>query len=203
MIHLEILELNFCGLNKYTKRNIEERSDEDVAFEGRDSTVSLNVLELNKDYYLENIEEDEKNIEMNDFSYIKSSPIKLEFKSGLCKGYENKEFLSNYYNQYIFTTISIGSNNQKIDLALKLNRYITYITGSGNTQLKSEIFNEKNSETYKKLEEKETDSHEDEFFISYKSKDNIKLCNTLGENITTRFWITLYSHKYKILFFLL
>ena len=73
MIHLEILELNFCGLNKYTKRNIEERSDEDVAFEGRDSTVSLNVLELNKDYYLENIEEDEKNIEMNDFSYIKSS----------------------------------------------------------------------------------------------------------------------------------
>ena len=60
MIHLEILELNFCGLNKYTKRNIEERSDEDVAFEGRDSTVSLNVLELNKDYYLENIEKDEK-----------------------------------------------------------------------------------------------------------------------------------------------
>ena len=73
MIHLEILELNFCGLNKYTKRNIEERSDEDVAFEGRDSTVSLNVLELNKDYYLENIEKDEKNIEMNDFSYRKSS----------------------------------------------------------------------------------------------------------------------------------
>lgn len=69
MIHLEILELNFCGLNKYTKRNIEERGDDDVTFEGRDSSVSLNVFDLNKDYYLDNTEKNEKNIEMNEFSY--------------------------------------------------------------------------------------------------------------------------------------
>lgn len=69
MIHLEILELNFCGLNKYTKRNNEERGDDDVTFEGRDSSVSLNVFDLNKDYYLDNTEKNEKNIEMNEFSY--------------------------------------------------------------------------------------------------------------------------------------
>ena len=125
------------------------------------------------------------------FSFIKTSPIKLEFKSGLCKGYENKEFLSNYYNQYLFTTISIGSNNQKIDLALKLNRYITYITGSGNSQLKSEFFDEKNSNTYKQLEEKETESTEDEFFISYKSKDNINF----GDKLTFNNFIFFLSQK--------
>ena len=116
------------------------------------------------------------------FSNINSASIKLEFKSGLCKGNENSEFLGNYYNQYIFTTISIGSNNQKLDLALKLNRYITYIIGSENSKLKSDFFNEKESNTYKILEEKEYESKEDEFFSSYKSSDNINFGNNFNIN---------------------
>ena len=43
MIHLEILELNFCGLNKYTKRNIDLRGIDDIGFEGRDSSVGLDI----------------------------------------------------------------------------------------------------------------------------------------------------------------
>ena len=116
------------------------------------------------------------------FCYIKASPIKLQFKSGLCKGNENSEFLSNYYNQYLFTTISIGSVNQEMQLALKLNRYITYIAGSENSGLKSGYFYEKYSETYKKLEEREIESNEDEFFISYKSSDNINFGDKLFFN---------------------
>ena len=52
MIHLEILELNFCGLNKYTKRNIELRGLDDILGHGRDSTVGLNI-DINKDYSIE------------------------------------------------------------------------------------------------------------------------------------------------------
>ena len=53
LIHLEILELNFCGLNKYTKRNIEFRGLLDTSEEGRDSTVGLEKIDINKDYYIE------------------------------------------------------------------------------------------------------------------------------------------------------
>ena len=41
MIHLELIELNFCGLNKYTKRNIELRGIDELLFEGRDSTANM------------------------------------------------------------------------------------------------------------------------------------------------------------------
>ena len=124
-------------------------------------------------------------------STINSTAIKLEFKSGLCKGNENSEFLSNYYNQYIFTPISIGSKNQKLELALKLNRYITYIIGSENSKLKSDFFNEKDSITYKQLEEKEYESRDDEFFSSYKSSDNINF----GENFHYNNYIFFLSQK--------
>ena len=50
MIHLEVLELNFWGLNDFTKRNIDLRGIEDVSGEGRDSTVSLNKIDIDKDY---------------------------------------------------------------------------------------------------------------------------------------------------------
>ena len=116
------------------------------------------------------------------FSYINTSPIKLQFKSGLCKGNEKSEFLSNYYNQYLYTTITIGSKNQKLDLALKLNRYITYMLGTENSELKSDFFNEKESSTYKQLDKREIESNEDEFFMSYKSADNINFDNGLFFN---------------------
>ena len=53
MIHLEILELNFCELNKYTKRNIELRGLLDSIDEGRDSSVGLDKIDINKDYFIE------------------------------------------------------------------------------------------------------------------------------------------------------
>jgi len=53
MIHLEILELNFCGLNKYTKRNIINRGKEDVLSEGRDTVMDdKGALAIDKDYYI-------------------------------------------------------------------------------------------------------------------------------------------------------
>lgn len=67
MIHLEILELNFCGLNKYTKRRIEKRGVEDIFFEGRDSTVDTNIIPINDDYYYKK-ENGEAHIEMKESS---------------------------------------------------------------------------------------------------------------------------------------
>ena len=61
MIHLEILELNFSGLNKYTKRNIELRGLIDSFAEGRDSTAGTDKIDINKDYLI-----DEKTTEMEE-----------------------------------------------------------------------------------------------------------------------------------------
>ena len=62
MIHLEILELNFCRLNKFTKRNIELRGLEDIIGEGRDTTADLNNIDVNKDYYLTEMEDRTMNV---------------------------------------------------------------------------------------------------------------------------------------------
>ena len=64
LIHLEILELNFWGLNKYTKRNIELRGLLDSIDEGRDSSVGLDKIDINKDYFIEGNQKEEKTIEM-------------------------------------------------------------------------------------------------------------------------------------------
>jgi len=73
MIVLEIIELNFCGLNKNTKRNISQRGIDDILEEnGRDSTVSLNQIDLNKDYYMNisaDVYEKKEEIELNQLSY--------------------------------------------------------------------------------------------------------------------------------------
>ena len=66
MIHLEILELNFVGLNKYTKRNIELRGLIDSFAEGRDSTFGTDKIDINKDYLIEGIENNEKTTEMEE-----------------------------------------------------------------------------------------------------------------------------------------
>ena len=79
MIHLEILELNFCGLNKYTKKNIEFRGDEDVLGEGRDSTASLTKIDINRDYYIQDPQ--------------KKGLIEMEGKD--TDGEENNEYKSN------------------------------------------------------------------------------------------------------------
>ena len=64
LIYLEIFELNFCNLNKNTRRNIELRGLLDISGEnGRDSTI----IDINKDYFIdipENEIQKENNIEL-------------------------------------------------------------------------------------------------------------------------------------------
>ena len=53
MIYLEILELNFCGLNKNTRRNIHLRSEIDLLLEHRETIYEDNNIDINKNYILE------------------------------------------------------------------------------------------------------------------------------------------------------
>ena len=55
MIHLEIIKLNFCKLNEFTKRNIELRGSDDSLFLGRDSTTGTNSIEFETGYIIDNI----------------------------------------------------------------------------------------------------------------------------------------------------
>ena len=66
LIHLEILELDFCGLNKFTKRNIEFRGLLDSVDEGRDSSVGLEKIDINKDYFIEEKDKSGKTTEMEE-----------------------------------------------------------------------------------------------------------------------------------------
>ena len=70
LIHLEILELNFCGLNKYTKKNINLRGINDLLDEGRDSVLETENIDINKDYAI-NVQPMKKydEIEMRTSSY--------------------------------------------------------------------------------------------------------------------------------------
>jgi len=62
MIYLEILELNFCNLNKNTKKNIDLRSIiESTGDNGRDSSVGLGVVDVNGDYSVDLSENGDKN----------------------------------------------------------------------------------------------------------------------------------------------
>ena len=65
MIHLEILELNFCGLNENTRRNIDLRSITEFSDENRDSSVGFNYIDINKDYLINISEKNEIYIEMS------------------------------------------------------------------------------------------------------------------------------------------
>ena len=68
MIYFEILELNFCNLNKNTKKNIEFRSILEASGEnGRDSSVGLTAVDINRDYSVDlsrNEDKDNNNIEL-------------------------------------------------------------------------------------------------------------------------------------------
>ena len=67
------MNLIFCGLNKNTKRNISQRGiDELLEENGRDDlSVDLNKIDINKDYYINNPAENQKNedIKLNPLSY--------------------------------------------------------------------------------------------------------------------------------------
>ena len=53
MFYLEILELNFCGLNENTQRNIDLRGQDDLFLERIDSSSSLNETDINREYPIE------------------------------------------------------------------------------------------------------------------------------------------------------
>ena len=74
LIHLEILELNFCGLNKYTKKNIDMRGIDDILVEGRDSFFESQKMDINKDYTIKMPhEKNYEEFEMQTPSNIESS----------------------------------------------------------------------------------------------------------------------------------
>jgi hypothetical protein len=68
MIYLEIIEINFCGLNKNTKRNIQIRSDNELLKQD-DRDFSIGAININKDYAIDskNVNDDNigNTIEMN------------------------------------------------------------------------------------------------------------------------------------------
>ena len=66
MIHLEIIELNFCGLNKFTKRNIDLRGVDDITLERKDSMLDQGCIDINKDYKIDSLENNDKAFEMNE-----------------------------------------------------------------------------------------------------------------------------------------
>ena len=66
MIHLEILELNFCDLNGNTRRNIYLRSKIDLLGKDRDSSANFKYIDINKDYSISNSEKNENFIEMGE-----------------------------------------------------------------------------------------------------------------------------------------
>ena len=73
MIYLEIIELNFCGLNKNTRRNIELRGINDYIGKcGRDSSLELNIVDVDDGYFIkqtgENGKEDILPDEKSDYS---------------------------------------------------------------------------------------------------------------------------------------
>ena len=70
MIYLEIIELNFCDLNKNTKRKINLRGIDDLSGDtGSDSNSALGIrnIDIDQNYYIESLENDprENSIEMS------------------------------------------------------------------------------------------------------------------------------------------
>ena len=70
MVHLEIIELNFCGLNKNTRRNIKFRCESELLLDQIDSIDGNNNIDVNINYSIElqekinediNIEEEKDN----------------------------------------------------------------------------------------------------------------------------------------------
>ena len=46
LVFLEIIELNFCGLNTNTKRNIIERAINDFNFDLEENEIEDNIMEV-------------------------------------------------------------------------------------------------------------------------------------------------------------
>ena len=81
LLYLEILEFNFCNLNKNTKRNIMLREEEEMLLRNN-TNASENEIEVDKDLIIKN-PQDTKDLELYDLiddSKEKKKIIKIEIK---------------------------------------------------------------------------------------------------------------------------
>ena len=67
--------------------------------------------------------------------------IEIPFKSKKSFDYLDNRFLSEFYDLNLYTSIEIGSKNQKFELPIKINKYLTYIISTENVNLNSSKFN--------------------------------------------------------------
>ena len=103
--------------------------------------------------------------------------IEIPFKSKKSISYLSNRFLSEFYDINLFTNIEVGSDNQNLELPIKLNKYLTYITSSEITILNSSQFNTNSSSSYNKISDILFNSTDDDFISGYKSSDNFKIGN--------------------------
>ena len=115
---------------------------------------------------------------------INSKPLKIPFKTRFDINNMNKDnVMQMLINNNIFTQISFGSNNQIIEMDIKLQKDSTYIlSNSCPENIFSKKFNEKQSETYELLTESKT-YYMYEFKDATYSKDNIMLLLANNKNI--------------------
>ena len=70
LFYLEIIELNFCKLNKNTRRNIQIRGEDDFLGRTESGSRSQSIVELTSGYYLceepKGDNDDNKNNEMQE-----------------------------------------------------------------------------------------------------------------------------------------
>ncbi len=124
-----------------------------------------------------------------EYLIIKNNCLEIPFESK--RTLTSKLSLSELYDINLYTKIEIGNNNQKLEIPIKLNKYLTYITSSQNTNLTCLKFNENSSLTYERLEKEIFNSKDDDFISGYKSKDNIKLGNQQIKNF--KFYLSNYQ----------
>ena len=124
-----------------------------------------------------------------EYLIIKNNCLEIPFESK--RTLTSKLSLSELYDINLYTKIKIGNNNQKLEIPIKLNKYLTYITSSQNINLTCLKFNENSSLTYERLEKEIFNSKDDDFISGYKSKDNIKLGNQQIKNF--KFYLSNYQ----------
>jgi hypothetical protein len=75
LIYVEIIELNFCGIQKYTKDNIEKRGDIDTLLADKNSSRNSSTITLSEENDINNnkivnIGNDNSNNDDNDLNYL-------------------------------------------------------------------------------------------------------------------------------------
>ena len=110
------------------------------------------------------------------FYFVSSEPLKIPFKTRFKKENMNKDnVMQMLINNDIIANISIGSNNQTIEVNIKSQKDSSFILSDSCPQnIYATKFNANNSETYEKLLEKKN-YYMYEFDVATLSKDNLIL----------------------------